>query len=77
MSGSIAPPPFPLGAYLGNPDDSSVANQALFDAKYNSFVQLMGAPPRFLDFFVDQNQPISQWVGNSTWEQGLRMRSPR
>jgi hypothetical protein len=27
----------------------------------------MGAPPKFLDYFVDQRQPISQWVGNSTW----------
>jgi len=67
MSGSIAAPPFPLGAYLGNPDNSSLANQALFDTKYNSFTHLMGAAPQYLNYFVDQRKPISQWVGNSTW----------
>ncbi len=59
--------PFALGAYLSNPDNSSAANQALFDAKYDDFSKLMGAAPRFLDTFVDQNQPVLQWVGNSTW----------
>jgi len=67
MSGSIVAPPFPLGAYLGNPDNSSLANQALFDTKYNSFTHLMGAAPQYLNYFVDQRKPISQWVGNSTW----------
>lgn len=60
--------PFRLGAYLGNPDNSSLANQALFDAKYTSFNQLIGAPPALLDYYIDQSQLISQWVGNSNWE---------
>ena len=59
--------PFALGAYLGNPDNSSTANQALYDAKYTSFSQLLGAAPQYLVSFVDQNQAVSQWVGNSQW----------
>jgi hypothetical protein len=67
MASTASATPFRLGAYLGNPDNSSVANQALFDAKFDEFSKLMGIAPRFLTTFVDQNQPISQWVGNSTW----------
>ncbi len=67
MPSTASATPFPLGAYLGNPDNSSVADQALFDAKFDDFSKLMGVAPRFLDTFVDQNQPISQWAGNSTW----------
>ncbi|HEY0204778.1 MAG TPA: carbohydrate-binding domain-containing protein [Acetobacteraceae bacterium] len=59
--------PFPLGAYLGNPDNSSAANEATYEAHYTSFSQLMGAAPQYLTTFVDQNQAISQWVGNSQW----------
>ncbi len=59
--------PFSLGAYLGNPDNTSAANQATYDANYTSFSQLMGAAPQYLTTFVDQNQAISQWVGNSQW----------
>ncbi len=59
--------PFPLGAYLGNPDNSSAANEATYEAKYTSFSQLMGAAPQYLATFVDQNQAISRWVGNSQW----------
>ncbi len=67
MASTASVTPFPLGAYLGNPDNSSAANQALFDSAYDAFTKLMGAAPRFLDTFVDQNQPVSQWAGNSTW----------
>jgi len=59
--------PFPLGAYLGNPDNSSAANEATYEANYTSFSHLMGAAPQYLATFVDQNQAISQWVGNSQW----------
>ncbi len=67
MASTASATPFRLGAYLSNPDNSSVANQALFDAKFDEFSKLMGTAPRFLVTFVDQNQPVSQWVGNSTW----------
>ena len=59
--------PFALGAYLGNPDNSSAANEAAYEAKYTSFSQLLGAAPQYLVSFVDQNQATSQWVGNSQW----------
>ena len=67
MAVTIPNTPFPLGAYLGNPDNSSAANQATYDANYTSFSHLMGAAPQYLTTFVDQNQAISQWVGNSQW----------
>ncbi len=59
--------PFALGAYLGNPDNSSTANQQAYQAEYDSFTKLMGAAPQFLTTFVDQRQAVSQWVGNSMW----------
>ena len=77
MSSTISATPFPLGAYLGNPDNSSIANQAIFDAKYDDFTKLMGSAPRFLDTFVDQGQPVSQWVGNSIWAAVSASQSPR
>ena len=60
--------PFRLGAYLGNPNNSDAAEQALFDAKYSSFTQLMGAAPSLLDYYIDESQPIGSWVGNANWE---------
>ena len=60
--------PFRLGVYLGNPDNSSLANQTLFDTKYTSFTQLMGTRPALLDYYIDQSQSIGQWVGNTSWE---------
>ena len=64
---SAPPTPFPLGAYLGNPDNSSAENQAAYDRAYNNFTALMGASPYYLTTFVDQRQAVSQWVGNSMW----------
>jgi len=57
--------PFPLGAYLGNPDNSSVANEVTYEAKYSAFIRNMGAAPQFLTTFVDQRQAVAQWAGNS------------
>ena len=60
--------PFPLGAYLGNPDNSNAAAEATFTNYFTSFTALMGSAPQFLDVFIDQSQPVSQWVGNSQWD---------
>ena len=57
--------PFPLGAYLGNPDNSSAANEATYEANYSAFTQDLGAAPAFLTTFIDQGQPVAQWAGNS------------
>ena len=68
--------PFPLGAYLGNPDNSDAANEATFENYFSSFTSLTGISPQFLDVFVDQSQPISQWVGNSDWNASSFAASP-
>ena len=67
MPSATATTPFPLGAYLGNPDNSSAANEATFESWYSSFTQVMGAAPQFLDSYVDYTQPINQWVSNAYW----------
>ena len=65
MSATTPTTPFPLGAYLGNPDNSSAANEATYEAKYSAFTGTMGAAPRFLTTFIDQRQAVAQWAGNS------------
>ena len=76
MSATTTVTPFPLGAYLGNPDNSNAANEAAYEAKYTAFSQLMGTTPQYLDTFVDQTQPISQWAGNSQWAAASAAASP-
>ena len=56
-----------LGAYLGNPDNSSAANEATFEAAFSGFSSTVGARPALLDSFVDYYQPISSWPSNSAW----------
>ncbi len=68
--------PFPLGAYIGNPDNSSPANEATFESYYSNFSNLLGAAPAFLDYYVDQRQPVSSWAGNSNWEASSAAASP-
>ena len=67
MSSSASSTPFVLGAYIGNPDNSSTVNQAVYDAKFESFTTLMGQAPQMLITFIDQTQAVSRWVGNSMW----------
>lgn len=64
---STAPTLFPMGAYIGQPDNSSAANQAAYASEYGSFADLMGAAPRFLDYFLNQAEPLSAWAGNAQW----------
>ncbi len=68
--------PFPLGAYIGNPDNSSAANESIFEGLDASFTQLMGAAPQYLVYYLDQNQPISQWIGNASWAADSASQSP-
>jgi beta-mannanase len=67
MANATSSTPFPLGAYLGNPDNSNAANEATFESLYQSFTGAMGTAPSFFDTYVDQTQSISDWVGNSDW----------
>jgi hypothetical protein len=68
--------PFPLGAYIGQPNNASAADEAAFTAEYNSFTGLMGAAPQFLNYYIDQSQPVSQWVGNAQWAATSAAASP-
>lgn len=59
---------FPLGVYTGNPNGSDPAAEASFEATYNTFSRLMGAQAQFTVAYVDQRQPISQWISNASWQ---------
>ena len=76
MSGTTSGTPFPLGAYLGNPNGSDPAAEAAFEAEYNSFTSTMGAAPTYLDNYVDYTQPVSDWVGNASWQAWSDAQSP-
>ena len=67
MTNTLVSTIFPLGAYLGNPDNSAAGKEALFESYNSSFTKIMGAAPQFLVSYVDYSKPISQWVGNSAW----------
>ncbi len=68
MSSSTSITSFPLGAYLGDPDNSSASAESSFEAEYSSFVSTMGAAPTYLDNYVDYTQPISEWISNASWQ---------
>ena len=68
MSQVSSDTPFPLGAYLGNPNGSDPSAEATFEADYNSFTTTMGTTPTYLDNYVDYTQPIDDWVGNASWQ---------
>ncbi len=72
---AIVKTPFPLGAYVGNPDAWNAANQALFQANYNSFVKLMGVAPEFIDTAVDYSAPLSGWIGSASAQAQSNARS--
>lgn len=60
--------PFPLGAYLGDPNGSSASAEATFEANYSQFTSMTGIAPTCLDNYVDYTQPISAWVSNAGWQ---------
>ena len=76
MSESTSTTPFPLGAYLGNPDDYSASAEATYEAEYNSFTSTMGVAPAYLDNYVDYTQPIDDWVENASFQAGSDAQSP-
>ena len=61
---------FPLGVFVGNPDDSDPSSEAAFVASYDSFKTLMGAQALYTDAFVDASQPIADWLSNASWMAG-------
>ena len=64
----MASPPYALGVYVGDPNGSDPAAQAQWISDYNSFVDLMGTTPQYLDEYIDQRQSISDWPSNASWE---------
>ena len=58
--------PFPLGGYFNSPYDSQ------FAPVYSSFVQLMGASPRFILYNIDVQKPVSNWPGNAGYAAGAQ-----
>jgi len=42
-------------------------NQSAFNAEYSSFVKLLGTEPKFLNYFLNENEPLSGWSGNAQW----------
>ncbi len=57
--------PIPVGAYIGQPENSNTANEAAFEAEYQSFAKLLGSAPQFLDYFLNENERVSAWAGNA------------
>jgi 20S proteasome alpha/beta subunit len=74
----VDPPvtPFALGVDVGNPNADSPSEEAAFEANFNAFSALMGAKPQYLDQFGNQSDPISQWVGQATWNAASVAQSP-
>ena len=68
--------PFPLGVFVGNPNYYDLTEEATFESNFNAFSNLMGAKPQFLDQYADQRLPISQWVGQASWDAASVAQSP-
>ncbi|MBV9828887.1 MAG: hypothetical protein JO001_24955 [Alphaproteobacteria bacterium] len=60
--------PFPLGAFLNSPDGTDPSAETAYQVNYNSFVQLMGTAPAYIDSYIDYGQPISDWVSNASFQ---------
>ena len=66
MTSNTSSTPFSLGAYLYNPDAWNAANEAQFQATYDSFTSLMGTAPQFIDNAVDYSLPVTDWIGSAS-----------
>jgi hypothetical protein len=69
-------PPFPLGAYLGNPNGSDPSAEALFEANFASFAADLGAKPTRITAYVDYTQTVANWPGNASWQAWSNAQSP-
>ena len=68
--------PFNLGGYFNGPNTSDPAARAAFESEINSFTQLMGAPPRFIDTYVNQSDPINNWAADASWQAWTQAQFP-
>ena len=60
--------PYPLGGYFNNPAAGDQGAESAFENELDSFTQLMGTTPSFIDSYVDETHPISQWVGDAGYQ---------
>ena len=61
--------PYPLGGYFNDPaPPGDPVAENLFDNELDSFTQLMGTKPSFIDSYVDQTHPISSWVTDAGYQ---------
>ncbi|WP_426434922.1 hypothetical protein [Bradyrhizobium genosp. P] len=68
--------PFPLGVFVGNPNYFDPNEEASFEANFNAFSDLMKSKPQFVDQYGDQSQPISDWIGQASWNAASMAQSP-
>jgi hypothetical protein len=76
MSQSTGATPFPLGVFVGNPNYFDSNEEASFEASFNAFSTLVKTKPQFLDQYGDERLPISDWVGQSSWNAASMAQSP-
>jgi hypothetical protein len=60
--------PFNLGGYFNGPNTGDPNAKAAFEAELNSFTQLMGTTPQFIDSYVNESKPIGDWVSDASWQ---------
>ena len=60
--------PYPLGGYFNDPASGDPVAESLFNNEVDSFTQLMGTTPSFIDSYVDDTHPISQWVTDAGYQ---------
>ncbi len=60
--------PYPLGGYFNNPAAGDPVAESAFQNELDSFTQLMGTTPSFIDSYVDQSHPITQWVADAGYQ---------
>jgi hypothetical protein len=68
--------PFPLGVYVGNPDGTTPAYEALFEKNFASFALAMGATPKLITTYVDYRQQVASWPSNAAWQAWSNQKSP-
>lgn len=68
--------PFPVGVFVGNPNYYDANEEASFEVNFNAFSDLMKSKPQFLDQYADQRLPVSQWLGQASWNAASMAQSP-
>lgn len=58
---------FPLSVFVGGPNGSDASVRNTVTNQFNSFVSTMGAPPQFMNGYIDQGQSIDRWPSNASW----------